>query len=229
MDVRSWIDALPDGVKRSVEARMRTRVVADTESIHTSGDDAVECYRIRSGAVRVSDYTSFGREFQLAIWRAGDCFGEIGLIDGLPHTDNAYAAGRTQLEVLDKTSFDQLRIEHPAIDRSLNAHLCSGLRRLTRRLSEASLLPLKERLPRLLGDLLGRESQAAIGGVSQNDLANMLGVTRQSVSHELKALEREGWIVLGYRSVSIRNLPGFLERFGSGVDRDTSGPAGRAR
>ncbi len=196
---------------------MRTRVVPDSEAIYTSGDEAIECYRVRSGAVRISEYTLLGREFQLATWRAGDCFGEIGLIDGLPQPNNAYAVGRTELDVLDEASFDQLRSEHADIERTLGIHLCSGLRWLMRQFSEASLLPLKERLPKLLGELVGRGARAEVAGVSQNDLANMLGVTRQSVSQELKALEREGWIELGYRSISIPDLPGFLDRFGRGL------------
>lgn len=208
---------------------MRARVLADAEAIYTNGDEAVECYRIRSGVVRISEYTLLGREFQLAVWRTGDCFGEIGLIDGLPHANNAYAVGLMELDVLDKTSFDQLRSEHPEIEKSLSAHLCNGLRRLTRQLSEASLLPLKERLPRLLGELLGRAPQAEITGITQNDLANMLGVTRQSVSHELKELERQGWIALGYRSVSIQNLPDFLVRFASGLEHETPGPTEHTR
>ncbi len=206
---------------------MRSRVVAEAEAIYTSGDDAAECYRIRSGVVRVNEYTLLGREFQLASWHAGDCFGVIDLIDGLPRFNNAYAVGRTDLDVLDKASFDRLRREHPGIERAISVHLCARIRRLASQVIEASLLPLKERLPRLLGELLRSTERAEIASFSQNDLANMLGATRQSVSRELKELERQGWIELGYRSVSIRNLPVFVARFGGGLERESRGGAER--
>lgn len=224
---RSWIDPLPAEMQQVLESRMRPRSVSDAESIYTIGDNASECYRIRSGAVRISEYTLLGREFQLASWHAGDCFGEIDLIDGLPRFNNAYAVGRTELDVLDKVTFDRLRREHPEIERAISVHLCACIRRLASQVAEASLLPLRERLPRLLGELLGSTERAEIAGVSQNDLANMLGATRQSVSRELKELERQGWIELGYRSVSIRNRADFIARFGSGLERESPAGVGR--
>lgn len=220
---QSWIERLPAEARGAVEGQLRTRVFYNGEAIYLSGDEAAECYRIRSGFVRVTEYSAVGREFQLTSLRAGDSFGEIGVIDELPRFNNAFATADTELDVLEKTGLDRLRVEHPAIERSLNLHLCQQIRHLATKVTEASLLTLKERLPRLLcelGDARGSHlprtdgERREITHLSQNDLANMLGATRQNVSRELKELERQEWIVLQYKSISITRFTAFAHRFG---------------
>lgn len=232
----SWMDTLPTDARAAVEERLRPRTVAQGEAVYTTGDPANELYRIRSGGVRITEYSPVGRELQLLTLVPGDCFGEIGVIDGLPRFNNAYALAATELEVLDRKSFDRLRQTHPRIEREMNLFLCGTVRRLASKVTDASILTLRERLPRLIHQLAGGDGDRTSGTdaagvkgardvkgvilspVSHNDLANMLGATRQSVSRELKELEREGLIELRYRSIRVCDMSDFVHRFGSLLD-----------
>jgi CRP-like cAMP-binding protein len=149
------------------------------------------------------------------------CFGETSLIDGQRRSENAYTAGEASLLILRKPDFDQLYSEHREIAQALNVHLCQRLRWVSANAEDASLLTLRERLPRLISRLASShgvrdESNAVvIKAVSHSDLAHMLGVTRQSVSREIKELERAGLVRIGYRRILVPDVAALTDRFGS--------------
>ncbi len=215
----SWLDLLSADTKRAVARLLRLRLVEDGQAIYSIGDPGPECYFIRSGRVRVLDYSSSGRELQLMNLRAGASFGETSLIDGLPRSDNAYALGETELLVLGRPEFQQLGARFPEIARSLNLHLSYRLRLAASAIKDASILALRDRLPRLLSRLAyshglrGDDRMILIEDVSHQDLADMLGATRQSVSRELKSLERAGLVELRYRRIVLPDPDALAIRF----------------
>jgi len=217
----SWLDVLPTEAREAVESSLLPRLLEDGEAVYAIGDPGPECYFIRDGRIRILDYSSSGKEFQVMDLRTGASFGETSLIDGLPRSDNAYAVGETELLVLGRKDFERLSARHQEIDRRMNLHLCYRLRFASSAVKDASILALRDRLPRLLTRLVyshGRREPSGgfrIEGVSHQDLANMLGVTRQSVSRELKGLERAGLIALRYRQVVLPNLMTLEARFES--------------
>jgi CRP-like cAMP-binding protein len=214
----SWIDGLPAPVREAVLRCMRPRVVEDGDAVYVVGDSGEECYWLRSGRIRITHYAHSGKALQMMELRDGDAFGEVSLIDGLPRSDNAYSAGRSELLVLRRSDFDRLRAQHPEIARELNLHLCRRLRATATHAEDASILTLRERLPRLLNRLVDRHGlrqgsgSAVLDGLSQNDLAQMLGVTRQSVSRALKELEQAGLVRLRYRQILLPDMTDFVER-----------------
>lgn len=223
---RNWIEGLPSQLRETIEQRMQPRHVADGESVYAAGDPGHECYLIQSGRVRMTNYAYSGKEVQTLELREGDCFGEISLIDGLPRANNAHASGVTELRVLTKPDFDSLYAEHPEIAAQLNRFLCHRLRTISANAEDASVLVLRERLPRLIARLAESHGVAdgsggvAIERISHANLAHMLGVTRQSISLELKELERAGLIQLRYRRILVRDLSAFARRFESLVGAD---------
>jgi len=227
----NWIDILSNPLRDTIIQRMRSRSVADGEAVYAIGDPSSECYLIQSGRIRVVNYSRSGKEVQTKDFRDGDCFGEVGVIDGLPRSNNAYTVGRTELLVLKKPDFDRLHSQHPQIAQRLNLYLCHRLRMADASVEELSVLTLRERLPRLLSQLadnhgLPAESGAVvISSISQNDLAHMLGVARQSVSREIKELERVGLVRLRYRTILIPNISSFRRQFDTHVGSEpTTGP-----
>jgi CRP-like cAMP-binding protein len=215
----SWIDGLPFDVRNTVLARMRTRRVAEGDAVYVVDDPGDACYRVQTGRIRLTNYSQSGKEIQLMELRAGDCFGETSLIDGKRRAENAYAAEQADLLVLRKSDFDPLYAAHSEIAQALNVALCRRLRWVSANAEDASLLTLSERLPRLISRLASRHGASdesgtvVISQISHSDLAHMLGVTRQSVSRELKGLERVGLITIGYRKISVPDLETFVRRF----------------
>ena len=215
----NWIDILSVPLRNTIIQRMRSRSVADGEAVYAFGDASTECYLIQKGRIRIINYSRSGKEVQTKDFRNGDCFGEVGVIDGLPRSNNAYTVGRTELLVLKKPDFDRLHAEHPEIAQRLNVYLCHRLRMANASVEELSVLTLRERLPRLISQLAdshgipAKSGAVVISSISQNDLARMLGVTRQSVSREIKKLERVGLVRLRYRTILIPDISLFTRRF----------------
>ena len=223
----SWLDALPSPVRETVEGELRPLAVADGNAVYSIGDSGRECYFIDRGRVRILDYSTGGKELQLMNLRAGASFGETSLIDGLPRSDNAYAVGQTDLLILERGAFERLSARHREIAEGLNLHLSYRLRLASAAVRDASILTLRDRLPRLLTRLAyshgRREASGAIlvQDVSHSDLANMLGVTRQTVSRELKQLERTGLIAIRYRQIVVFDPATLASRFESLIGEDS--------
>jgi CRP-like cAMP-binding protein len=216
----SWIDGLPPAVKDAVEARLRARRVANGGTVYALGDASRECYVIARGRVRFSNYSAAGKQIQMAEFRTGDCFGEMGLLDGLPRFNNAYAVGDTELMVLSRRAFQALYRDHREIAECLNVHLCLRVRTVYLNAEDAALLTLRERLARLLMRLasshaaVNRADRIGIDHLSHQNLAHMLGATRQGVSRELKSLERDGFIELGYGGLTVPSIAALDRQFG---------------
>ncbi len=128
--LHSWINQLSPGTREAVLQRMRTRHYSDGEAVYTLGEEGHELYMVESGKVRSCNYTLSGKEIQYAVWHAGDCFGELSLIDGLGRVHSAYAQGPTDLLVLHKREFDTLCFEYQEICLQINISslLCFFLR-----------------------------------------------------------------------------------------------------
>jgi CRP/FNR family cyclic AMP-dependent transcriptional regulator len=219
--VHSWIGLLADPISDIVLARMRPRRFADQSPIWQVGDPSTELYLISKGRVRIGTESFAGTELMVAIFRPGDCFGEVGLIDGLPRFNSTYAMGDTELLVLKKTDFTELYTTHAEIARALNLNLCYRLRVAYGLSQDASMLTLRQRLARMLTRLAVTGGQSdekggtVVSDVSHEDLAHMLGATRQAVSRALKELECADEIALSYRRILVRDFDRFADRYDS--------------
>ncbi|WP_164880951.1 Crp/Fnr family transcriptional regulator [Aestuariirhabdus litorea] len=224
IDFHNWINGLSDPVRAAVQASMRQRDVVQGGAIFRFGEPASECYQVEQGRVVIYAISREGKELQLMELREGDCFGEMGLIDDLPRFNHAYAGTDTRLWVLKRADFEQLYNEYPEIPRQLNRYFCYRLRVTANNLEEASVLSLRERLARLITRLafsVGASDQGVsnIEHLSHQSLSRMLGVTRQSVSRELKAMEREGLLKCHYNRIEVLDY-GRLSREGGNSSVD---------
>jgi CRP-like cAMP-binding protein len=224
--LNSWISLLPQPVHDELTARMTPREYRDGQPVYSVGEMARELFLIRRGQVRLTNHTDDGTELLLGILQSGDCFGEHGLIDGLPRFSNAYSSGTTELMLLAKADFDELYQAHAEIARALNLILCYRFRLVFAVTGDASGLQLPQRLARLLvrlGYMLGQPSAngtTLVPDLCHEDLARMLGATRQSVSRALKGFEDSGSIQLSYRRILIHNLDRLAEECRSHLSGD---------
>nr|WP_254696147.1 Crp/Fnr family transcriptional regulator [Lysobacter enzymogenes] len=170
-----------------------------------------------SGRIRLSVPTAGGREMLIVQFEPGSWFGEVSMFDGEPRPQDARAVGDSEILLLPRTRFLALLEQHPELYRGFTRLLCRKLRTALDYVEDALTLPLAARLGKRLLELarvygVEREEGRLIDlPLPQDDLANMLGATRQSVSKQLKAWEQRGWIALRYRHVVVRDAQA-LER-----------------
>lgn len=193
-----WFSKLSPALRHDILARCGVRRLADGASLARRGAAAQEWCGVALGAVRVSSVALSGKQVTLTYVEPGAWFGDIALFDGLPRTHDAHAHGRTTLLVVRKPDFKELLAHHVELYDALLRLNCRRLRLMFDQVEELNTRPLKSRLARQLLRLaksygVEEGAQVRIGlALAQEDLAQLLGASRQRVNQELKALEREG-------------------------------------
>ena len=181
-------------------AKFRETRFAKGQLIFARGDAGDTLYLIAEGRVRLAVATEEGRELSFQVAGEGDLFGEIAVLDGGPRSAEAVALAPTRLYGLRRDDFRRLQASSPAIAEAVVICLCARLRDLSERLETIALHPLHVRLARfLLAALAGRELTAGRRvplelGISQGELALLLGATRSKTNGALETLESAGAI-----------------------------------
>jgi CRP/FNR family transcriptional regulator, cyclic AMP receptor protein len=194
----SWFSKLSPALREDILMRAQVRRVGDNATLSTRGGVADMWCGVARGAVRVSSVSLAGKQITLTYAEPGTWFGDIALFDGLPRTHDANAHGDTTLLLVGKGDFRALLDTHSELYEALLRLNCRRLRLLFDALEDLNTRPLAARLARQLL-LLARSYGVEEGGewriglqLAQEDLAQLLGASRQRVNQELKALERAG-------------------------------------
>ncbi len=198
IDSGAWFSKLSLPLRSAILARARVRRLADGESLATRGTPAEEWSGVAKGAVRVSSSSLAGKQITLTYVEPGTWFGDIALFDGLPRTHDADAHGPTTLLTVRKADFKELLTLHVELYDALLRLNCRRLRLMFDQIEDLATRPLQARLARQVL-LLARRYGTPQGGeiriglaLAQEDLAQLLGASRQRVNQELKGFEREG-------------------------------------
>lgn len=164
---------------------------------------------IKNGQVKVSIVSEEGREVILSLLGGGAVFGELSLLDGKPRSANVVATEDTELLMLRRTDFVQLIYKTPQIATALLAELASRLRKTDRQIEGLALLDVTSRISETLLQLASEQGNESEEGVTirnrptHQELANMSGTTRETVSRVLKRLESQGYIISKGRQLII--------------------------
>lgn len=170
---------------------------------------------IITGKVKVIRTDEDGREVILTILSVGEFFGEMSLLDGMDRSATVVAISKTELFVVHWKEFLDLLHEFPQIATSLLAELARRLRRADAQIKSLSLKDAAGRVANvliMLADELGmfRKGQVEIDELPlQQDLANMAGTSRETVSRMLHQFIRDGQITLDGNKVIIHNYEAF--------------------
>ena len=221
--LHSWIGQLAPAIRETVIQRMRPRHYGDGEPVYILGEEGHELFMVESGRVRFCNYTLKGKEIQFGEVRAGDCFGELSLIDTLYRPHCAYAQGDTELLVLHRHDFEELSSQYPEINAQLTKLLSRRLRVAYTIIEDASVLPMMDRVARLLARLgysVGSTDERGVTvlrGFTHESLARMLGCTREGISRELKRMEDVALIQRQYGKILIPDIAALIDKCDSMV------------
>ncbi|HQY08848.1 MAG: Crp/Fnr family transcriptional regulator [Burkholderiales bacterium] len=193
-----WFSKLSPLLRNDILARSIIRRYPDGVQIGTRGAPAVDWVGVASGAVRVSSVSFSGKQITLTYVEPGTWFGDISLFDGLPHTHDATTHGPTTLLIVRKHDFNDLLSRHSELYEALLRLNCRRLRLMFAHFEDLNTKPLAARLAkqvlilaRSYGVTNGEEIRIGLQ-LAQEDLAQLVGASRQRVNQELKGFEREG-------------------------------------
>jgi CRP/FNR family transcriptional regulator, cyclic AMP receptor protein len=198
IDQGAWFSKLSQPLRSSIMARAAVRRLTDGEPLATRGSPAEEWCGVALGAVRISSTSLSGKQVTLTYAEPGTWFGDIALFDGLPRTHDADAHGITTLLTVRRADFKDLLAQHVELYDALLRLNCRRLRLMFDQFEDLNTRPLQARLAKQVlllaksyGVAQGEEIRIGLG-LAQEDLAHLLGASRQRVNQELKGFEREG-------------------------------------
>ncbi|MBI5035063.1 MAG: Crp/Fnr family transcriptional regulator [Chloroflexi bacterium] len=160
-------------------------------------DDAEAAYVVRSGAINIVLCTVDGRELVINEMRPGDCFGELALLTGAPRSASAVASMGSELIVIPRQAFLCELERAPKLMQHLMATLAERLRASSQRESALAFLDAPARLASVLGELDHAAHKDGTLTISQEELAQRIGATRQTTTKILGQWRRKGWIITG--------------------------------
>jgi CRP/FNR family cyclic AMP-dependent transcriptional regulator len=212
--------SLPEEALRSVAAEAHPRRFKKGSRLFHEGDPGDEFFVIAEGTVKVVVSSPDGAGMILATLRPPDALGEVSLLDGGPRSASAEALDDVLvLAIARSTLLELIQRERSVADAMLHA---SGrlLRRLTGQAADLVFLDLEGRIAKLL---IGMAEQRGVSGerglaldlgVTQADLASMVGGSRQSVNQILRGLAGRGLVDLGKREITIVDEDALRRRAG---------------
>ena len=172
------------------------------------GDHSDACYLVRSGDLRVTREHSDGRAIALATLGPGDIFGELAMLDGEARSASVETLTDSQLLALSAADFRRLLADHPQISVKLVVALTRRLRETNERVARQSFQTVPSRVAGVLNQLIAEETapegrQGVTIRMTQADLAQLAGTSRESVSRFLATLERAHVVRVGRGRVTV--------------------------
>lgn len=170
------------------------------ETVFREGDPGTALYLIEAGEVKVLLAGSEGKEVPLSLLSSGEFFGELALLDGEPRSADAVATMPTELLVLLREDFLRFLREEPMVAVNMLAALSRRFRRTDRLMHDAVFSDVRTRVTRLLIELAETQGKPASDGVvigarlTQRDLANMVGATRETINKCLRYYAAAGLV-----------------------------------
>ncbi|MFW6186804.1 MAG: Crp/Fnr family transcriptional regulator [Actinomycetota bacterium] len=182
------------------------------------GDPGDQLYFIVSGKIKLGRTAPDGRESLVAIMGPGELFGEMALFDPSPRSTSATAVSETRLAGLRHENLKKVIERSPDVSAQLLQALARRLRRTNESLADLVFSDVPGRVAKALLDLADRFGRPATDGVlvahelTQEELAQLVGASRETVNKALAEFVQRGWIRLEARAVVILDLQRLKQR-----------------
>ena len=206
--------SLEDAPLTQLSESVRPKALKSGEVLFFKGDDGEAMYIIREGTIKIVLPSAVGEEIIVALLKDNDFFGAMAMLDGMPRSADAVAVTDSEIFVMGRSEF--LSILQSDIN-ALKTILCD-LSRMIRKtddlLGDVCFFNISIRLAKKLMDLAESRGQETDDGVlldislTQKELGDMVGATRESVNKELKNLREEGLIDVQGNRITILDMEG---------------------
>ncbi len=193
-----------------IEQRAIFRTYPRNTIILCEGDISASLYVVLSGRVKISLNDENGKEVTINYQSAGEYFGELSLIDDNERSASVTTVEKSAFAIVSKTAFRHVLTEHPDIAIHLLEDLAQRVRDLTGNVKTLALSDVYGRLCKLLRSLaVERDGVLVVAEhLTQQEIANRIGSSREMVSRILKELVSGGYIAVDHKHTSIlKHLP----------------------
>jgi CRP/FNR family cyclic AMP-dependent transcriptional regulator len=210
LSVNPWFNSVPQAERKAMLAAADVLSLRPGEMLFRKGDTGGGFFAVLSGALKVSTLGEDGREGILSVLEVGIWFGETSHFDGAPRPHDVTAVEATEVLVIAPAAFARL-MRRNAFAYAMAVLMSVRIRALYGLVEDSMLRTTSTRIARRLlalthGDATMSPVPRTHVAVSQEALAMMLGITRQTLSKELKAMARAGVLSLGYGCIEIISL-----------------------
>ncbi len=210
--------ALTDTDREALARSASRRHYRRGDIIFQKDDPGHSLFIVARGSVRIYLPSALGTDLTLAVLGPGQFFGDLSLLDGRPRSASAAALADTNVVILERSDFVALVRSRPEAAMSVLAVVARRLRETDEMASDLAFLDVGGRLAKKLLDLAATNSVRRPDGVlvdmtlTQEELANMIGVTRESVNRNLSLFRRVGLIAKEGRRFVLRDPAGLRRR-----------------
>jgi CRP-like cAMP-binding protein len=182
------------------------------EEIYAKGSPGQSMMVVLRGTAKMCSGSLDGKEIVLNIMHPGEIFGEIAILDGKERSADAVAMNDCELLVINRRDFLPMLEKHADICMLLLLILCQRLRQTSEQVEDILFRDLEARIAKNLlhlAETSGRDSKEGVSvdlHLSQRELGNIAGGSRESVNKHLQSWHKAGWIELGKGSIVIRDI-----------------------
>lgn len=194
--------ALPAETVRSIAAGSRRVDLQRNDLVFLEGEEAGELYVVRSGRIAIAKRSVDGRESVVALMEEGDLFGEMSLFDGEGRSADARALEASELVGVPFTPIREVLEEQPALLWHVVQLLARRLRVTDAALADTVFLDVTGRTAKRLLEIAGEHDEFTLP-VTQEELAGMVGASRERVNKAIAAFIRLGWVTQADRRYKI--------------------------
>lgn len=183
------LESLASGSTRRNYARGRTIV--------SEGEPSQSLYILLSGRAKVQRSDAEGKEVILAVLSAGDWFGEMSMIDEAARSASVITLESCDFMAIEKSSFRAMLTQNPEVSMAVMRGLVARLREADRKIETLALLDVYGRVARVLLDFSEEVDGERIvkNRLPRQEIAKMIGASREMVSRVMKGLETDGFVV----------------------------------
>ena len=193
LETTQLLGALPPDTLETLRLQSTIRTVARNEVLFRRGDTASELFGIVKGRIAILTSSPDGRESLVAVLDEGSLFGELGLFDDGPRSADARALEETDVLVLGYEPVRNAIDAHPTLLWVIVRLLARRLRNTDDSLADAVFLDVPARTAKRLLEIAGDQDQFRLP-MTQEDLAGLVGASRERVNKALSLFTRLGWI-----------------------------------
>ena len=211
-------EGLSPDEQEELRAMMTQTTLRRGETLFNEGDSGDRLYILLSGKVKLGHASADGRENLLAVLGPGEIVGELTLFDPGPRSTTATAVAPTELLTLDHNQLMTFVESHPQLAKDMLRALAQRLRRTNTALADLVFSDVPGRVAKALLDLADRFGTSTDKGVhvphdlTQEELAQLVGASRETVNKSLADFVSRGWIRLEGRAVTLLDVDRLARR-----------------
>ena len=182
------------------------KTVAKNQMIYLQGEYANSFYYLKKGRVKIFLSSENGMEKTLTVLEKENILGEAAFFDGLPRVSSAKALVKCEIIVIDRRTLPEYFRREPTLAINMLQYLARTVRMLSAQVDNMTFLQADKRIAQFLVNLAGKAGAEPSVSCTHEEIGNLVGTSRVTVSKILSDFTKKGWISTHYHNILILNL-----------------------